>query len=104
MKINSKNCHGFEVKIKLNGFVSKQTVVGALKELIRSVPASNHGITIFAIVLMAHGTENDWYVTIGVNKFINLRQKYLLTIETNERCLPHKECIHKPLNNSHFKQ
>ena len=72
LKINSKNCHGFEIKIKLNGFVSQQTVVGAIKEFIRSVPALNHGIKMFAIVLMAHG-KNDWYVMIGVNKFINFR-------------------------------
>ena len=44
LKINSKNYHGFEIKIKLNGFVSQQTVVGAIKKFIRSVPASNHGI------------------------------------------------------------
>ena len=73
LKINSKNNHGFEIKIKLNGFVSKQTVVGAIKKFIRSVPASNHGIKMFAIVLMAHGGENDWYVMIGVNNFINFR-------------------------------
>ena len=73
LKINSKNNHGFEIKIKLNGFVSKQTVVGAIKKFIRSVPASNHGIKMFAIVLMAHGKENDWYVMIGVNKLINFR-------------------------------
>ena len=56
----SKNCHGFEMKIRLNGYVTKDNVQNAIKQFVRDTPTWNHGIKILAIVLMAHGGEDGW--------------------------------------------
>ena len=55
----SKNCHGFETKIRLNGHVTENNVQNAIEQFVRDTPNSNHGIKILAIVLMAHGGEGD---------------------------------------------
>ena len=51
---------------------------------------------------MAGKKTGMWW--LALISWLTSDKKYLLTIETNERCLPHKECIHKSLNNSYFKQ
>ena len=51
------------MKIQLNDTngskVTQKTVECAIKEFIRNTP-TDHEIKILAIVLMAHGGENDW--------------------------------------------
>ena len=55
----SKNCHGFDIKIRLNGNVTKESVKIAIEKFVQDTPTSNR-IKILAIVLMAHGGEDDW--------------------------------------------
>ena len=47
------------MKIRLNGYVTKENVQNAIEQFVRDTPNSNHGIKILAIVLMAHGGEGD---------------------------------------------
>ena len=52
--------NGFEMKIRLNGYVTKENVQVEIKKFVRNTPTSNHGIKILAIVLMAYGGEHGW--------------------------------------------
>ena len=56
---SSKNCHGIDMKIRLNGHVTKESVKIAIEKFVQDTPTWNR-IKILAIVLMAHGGEDDW--------------------------------------------
>ena len=45
------------MKIRLNGYVTKDNVQNAIEQFVRDKPV---GIKILAIVLMAHGGEDGW--------------------------------------------
>ena len=48
------------MKIRLNGYVTKDNVQNAIKQFVRDTPTWNHEIKILSIVLMAHGGEYGW--------------------------------------------
>ena len=54
-----KDALGFETRYRLNRYVKRDDAKNALQEFVGSVPETNHNIKLIAIVLMAHGGEND---------------------------------------------
>ena len=54
-----KNQHGFDIKIRLNGNVSKEMALTEIDRFVRSIPEFNHDIKILAIFLNGYESQDS---------------------------------------------